>query len=215
MSACPACGAPLYGWLVLGGGADVDPRQEVLLRRCERCGLGVAGAPAPPEAAAGVLDRGRRVSDGLIELRLPNRASVQASLGGRHWAALDPERSMYPTPEALSWLLAAAGFRVEELRFPRRGRAQGWMWQTILNELTFTHNFAGRARAGGLRPARAAERLKLGIDFIVTALAALPVLLISVPLELLAALAGRGGELLAVVSSDDARATAPGARSAS
>ncbi len=213
MSACPACGEPLYGWLVLGQGADVDPREEVLLQRCERCGLGVAGAPAPPEASA-LLDCGRQVADGRIELRVPNRASIQASLGGRHWAALEPKRSLYPTPEALSRLLATAGFRVEELRFPRRGRAQGWMWQTILNGFTFTENFARRARAGSLHPSGAAERLKFAIDAVVTALAALPVLVIFAPLELLAALAGRGGELLAVVSSDDPAVKAPASRSA-
>jgi hypothetical protein len=213
MSACPACGEPLYGWVVLGEEAD-DPRGEVLVRRCERCELGVAGFPEPPAAASALVGQGRRMPDGRIELRTPNRASVQASLGGRHWAALEPGRSLYPTPDALSRLMGSAGLRVEELRFPRRGRAQAWMWQTILNGFTFTDNFARRARAGALRPSGARERLKFAVDAAITALAALPILVISAPLELLAALLGRGGELVAVVSSQDARATAPAARSA-
>jgi hypothetical protein len=153
--------------------------------------------------------------DGRLELRMPNRASVQASLGGANWAALEPARGLYPTPEALSRLMATAGLRVEELRFPRRGRGQAWMWQTILNGFTFTDNFAPRARAGLLRPSGARERLKLAVDAVVTALAALPVLVVSAPLELLASFVGRGGELVAVVSAREARANVPAARSAS
>ncbi len=72
------------------------------------------------------------------------------------------------------------------------------MWQTILNALTFHENFARQIRAGTLRPAGAWGRLKFGIDAVVTALAALPVALISAPLELVSALLGRGGELVAV-----------------
>ena len=198
MSACPACGEPLYGWAVLEHGAD-DPRGEVVVRRCELCGLAVAGAPAPAEAASALLDGGWRMPDGRIELRAPNRASVQASLGGPHWAALEPTRRLYPTPDALSRLMTAAGHQVEELRFPRRGRAQTWMWQTMLNGFTFTDNFARLARAGRLHPSGAGERLKFAVDAAVTALAALPVLVLSAPLELFAALLGRGGELVAVV----------------
>ena len=198
MSACPACGEPLYGWLLVGSGDNGSPSDSVVLERCERCRLGVAANLAPVNSTSALLDSARPVSDGRLELRVANRASVQASLGGNHWAALEPQRRLYPTPESLPPLAAAAGLEIEELRFPRRGQGQAWMWQTILNAFTFHENFALKVRAGTLRPASARSRLRFGIDAIVTVLAALPVALVSAPLELIASLSGRGGELVAV-----------------
>jgi hypothetical protein len=199
MSACPACGEPLYGWLLLGQAEDGNSAESGLLERCERCRLGVAANLAPGDAASALLGFGREISDGRLELRVPNRASLQASLGGGHWAALEPGRHLYPTPESLPPLAAAAGLEIEELRCPRRGRGQAWMWQTILNAFTFHEDFARRVLAGNLRPSSVRGRLKFGFDAIVTAFAALPVALVSAPLELFAALGGRGGELVAVV----------------
>ncbi len=77
------------------------------------------------------------------------------------------------------------------------------MWQTILNAFTFHENFARQLRAGTLRPDGAVGRLKFGIDAVVTALLAIPVAIVSAPLELFAALAGRGGELKAVATRRD------------
>jgi hypothetical protein len=200
MRSCPACGEPLYGWLVLESesGDGGKPRDSVVLERCERCRLGVAATLAPEASGSALLGCARPIADGRLELRVANRASVQASLGGAHWAALEPKRRLYPTPQSLPALAGAAGLQIEELSCPRRGRGQAWMWQTILNALTFHENFAREARAGTLRPIGAWARLKFGIDALVTALAALPVAIVSVPLELLAAAAGRGGELVAV-----------------
>jgi hypothetical protein len=214
MRACPACGEPLYGWLLVGPGENEGPNDPVVLERCERCRLGVAANLAPADSASALLDLARPVSDGRLELRVPNRASVQASLGGAHWAALEPQRRLYPTPESLSPLAASAGLEIEELRFPRRGQAQAWMWQTIINAFTFHENFARKVRAGTLRPGSARGRLRFGIDAIVTMVAALPVALVSAPLELIAALIGRGGELVAVARRAEAGATAPASRSA-
>jgi hypothetical protein len=203
MSACPACGEPLYGWLLLGPGENGGPDDSILLERCERCRLGVAASLAPANSAPALLGGARQAPDGRLELRLANRASVQASLGGSHWAALEPQRRLYPTPESLPPLAAAAGLEVEEVRFPRRGQGQAWMWQTILNAFTFHENFARQVRAGTLRPRSSRGRLRFGIDAIVTVLAALPVALVSAPLELIAALVGRGGELVAVARRAD------------
>jgi hypothetical protein len=205
MSACPACGEPLFGWLVLSH----DRHREVLLRRCERCGLGVADGLAPADLPAALLVHAERVSANRVELRVPNRASVQASLGGRHWAALEPERTLYPTPGSLPRLAAAAGLEILELRSPRRGRGQGWMWQTIVNAFTFHDNFASRVRAGSLRPTRSVDRLKFGVDAVITVLTALPVALVAAALEVFAALAGRSGELVAVVQRTDQSRRAP------
>src|SRR5204862_788936 len=98
---------------------------------------------------------------------------------------------LYPTPASLPALAADAGLEIEELSFPRRGRAQAWMWQTMLNAFTFHENFALEFRAGTLRPGSAVARLRFGIDALITVLAALPVALVSAPLELMAALVGR------------------------
>jgi hypothetical protein len=199
MSICPACGEPLYSWLLLGSGKNGSASDSLLLERCERCRLGVAANLVPANStSAALLGFARRLSDGRVELRVPNRASVQASLGGGHWAALEPQRRLYPTPASLPSLAAAAGLEIEELRFPRRGRGQAWMWQTMLNAFTFHENFALGVRAGTLRPGSAVGRLRFGIDALITVLAALPVALVSAPLELIAALVGRGGELVAV-----------------
>src|SRR5919198_1827288 len=192
MSACPACGAELFGWLeVPAPGAG-----DVLLQRCEECGLGVAGDLAPESARAALLGSARSLPDGRLELRVANRASIQARLGGRSWTALDSRRRLYPTPESLRRLAMAAGLRIEEIRCPRSGRGQAWMWQTIVNGFTFNDNVACLVLTG--RPRPPAGRVRLAVDVIVSALAALPVAVVSVPLELVAALAGRGGELAAL-----------------
>jgi hypothetical protein len=72
------------------------------------------------------------------------------------------------------------------------------MWQTIVNAFTFEENFVRNVRAGTLRPGD--RPLRFAIDAIVSAVAAIPAVLVSAPLELVAAVAGRGGELVAFVS---------------
>ena len=67
--------------------------------------------------------------------------------------------------------------------------AQAWMWQTLLNGLTFHPNFAREVRAGRLRPRHGRSRLRFAVDAIVTVLGAPLVALVSFPLELVAALA--------------------------
>ena len=70
------------------------------------------------------------------------------------------------------------------------------MWQTLLNGLTFRPNFARELRAGRVRPERA-QRARFAVDLVVTVLGGPLVALVSVPLELVASLVGRGGELVA------------------
>ena len=196
---CPACGAPLYGWVQLPAPGNSRPGDTVLLERCESCGLGIAAGLREACAITALLDAARELPGGELELRLANRASIQAALGGDRWAALEPGRRLYVTPESARALCKAAGLRVEELRWPRSGSGQAWLWQTILNAFTFERNFARRARAGDLRPSGLTERLRFAVDSVVTVLAALPVALVSAPLELLAALASRGGQLMILV----------------
>jgi hypothetical protein len=192
---CPACGQPLYGWLQLD-----TPAGPALLERCENCRLGLAAGLARTDVSNELLSDARNLPDGRLELSVANRDSVQARLGGQNWAALDPARGLYPTPEALRLLADKAGFSIARLDSPRWGRTQIWMWQTILNAFTFNENFAVRARAGLLRPSGFAERLKYSVDLLVTVLATPLVVVVSVPLELVSAMRGKSGVLVAMAT---------------
>ena len=192
---CPSCGQPLYGWLQLGTAAGPS-----LLQRCENCRLGLAAGLEEADVPRELMAEARNVAGDEIELRVANRDSLQARLGGVHWAALEPGRALYPTPESLWRLAEKAGLSPVRLQSERWGRSQVWMWQTILNALTFTENFALKVRSGLLRPSGTGERLRYALDAVVTVLATPLVLVVSVPLELVAALTGRAGVLVAVAS---------------
>lgn len=192
---CPACGQPLFGWLELD-----TPAGPALLERCENCRLGVAAGLTAADVSHELLAEARRRPDGRLELELANRDGIAARLGGQNWAALEPGRGLYPTPEALRLLAEKAGLEIARLTSPRRRRALVWMWQTIVNAFTFNENFALRAREGALHPRGLGERLKYGMDGVVTALATPLVLLVAIPMELIAEMAGSGGVLVAVAS---------------
>jgi len=192
---CPACGQPLYGWLELD-----TPAGPTLFERCENCRLGLAAGLEDADVSNELLADARNLAKGRLELRVANRDSWQARLGGVNWAGLEHARGLYPTPRALELLAQKTGLSLVRVDSPRWGTGQLWMWQTIVNAFTFTHNFAMRVRSGGLRPSGFAARLKYAIDAVVTILATPIVLVVSVPLELTAALTGKGGVLVAVAS---------------
>jgi hypothetical protein len=182
---CPACGEPLYGWVVVGGEGRGDEPERVL-DRCEACGLGIAheteGVPLEPGEG------------GLISV--PNRRSWQGGLGGSHWAPLRLEpRALYPTPESLVRLVDRAGLDTRVPRQPPLGANQLWMWQTLMNAFTFHDGFAARVLGGRLGPRNARSRVTFALDVVVSLVAALPVALVSLPLELLAVAMRRGGLL--------------------
>jgi hypothetical protein len=206
--ACPLCERPLFAWVALPiapNAATVglpladDPSRERVLERCESCGV--------------ALERDREVElgdewaaicragpDGGREIAIPNRASLQAGIGVDGWAAIDLHSGrLLHTPRSLALLAERNGCGLESPHYPRFGRNQAWMWQTLLNGLTLQPNFARQVRAGGFRPRGGRGRAAFAVDLIVTALAAPLVALVSVPLELFAALARRGGELRARV----------------
>jgi hypothetical protein len=195
---CPACGQPLYGWLELE-----TPAGPALLERCENCRLGLAAGLAPADVSNELLASARNLPDGQLEIRVANRDSTQARLGGLNWAALEPGRGLYPTPQALELLAEKAGLTLVALDSPRWGRGQVWIWQSIVNAFTFNQNFALKVRAGLMRPSGFGARLKYAIDAIVTVLATPLVVVVSVPLELIAALRGNGGVLVAVAQSSE------------
>ena len=197
---CPACGEPLYGWVQIARGAGSQ-----LLQRCESCGLGIAAGLEPDDVPRELLVAAATLPDGALEARMANRDSVQARLGGQHWAALDPGRGLYLTRRSLELLAEKAGLSVARTAFPAWGQSQVWMWQTIVNAFTFHENFAIRARAGLLRPLGPAARLKYLVDAAVTVLATPLILVVSLPLELIAALSGRGAVMVAILKRDPDR----------
>jgi len=194
---CPLCDGSMYPWVAVPadpGSASVGTtvEGERVLDRCESCGL-AAEASRPIDLAA----EWRAVCpSGTGPVRVPNRGSIQALIGVEGWAGFDRSPGgLLLTREALELLAERNGARIESLGTPPTWRAQGWMWQTLVNGLTFRNNFARDFRSGRLQPASGGERLKFAIDAIVSVLAAPLVALVSVPLELIAVLLGRGGEL--------------------
>lgn len=206
---CPLCGRPLYGWIALptgpaapGVGVPVDAPDagERVLERCESCGVAVrSGCDVDLLAEWEAICRPG--GDAARAVAIPNRASLQASLGGEGWAALgEAAGNLVLTPRSLELLAERNGHRLVSIRQPRLGRSQGWMWQTLLNGLTFHLNFAREARAGRLRPANGRGRLAFAADLVVTVLAGPLVALVSFPLELTAALARHGGQIEATTT---------------
>ena len=197
---CPLCESPMFGWLDLPAegssasvGMPVETEDATVVDRCEDCGAAVVRDPAPVDLDAeleALVDPEREV------LVAPNRASVQAAIGSEGWAGLRelPGRLLH-TRRSLALLAERTGTAITEPASPPVGRSQRWMWQTLVNALTLHPNFATRALVGDLRPAGGRGRIAFGIDAVVTVLAAPLVALVSFPLELIAALLGRGGVL--------------------
>ena len=178
---CPACGEPLFGWI------DSRPGLAGAVKRCESCGLGVAATPGGAEDALRALDAAR---DGDT-VRIANRAGLSAWIGGAGWAGLEPERRYLFTVESVRRLVANRDQVVAAAEW-RPGAGIATMWQTILNGFTFGRNVAlGAIGRGAAAPAGRPWQRRL--DALISVVVAVPALLVAVPIELLAALARRGG----------------------
>jgi hypothetical protein len=177
---CPACGEPLFGWLGERRG------MAGAVRRCESCGLGVAGGPGNPEDALHQLDALRKGEDPWIA----NRASFAASFGSAGWAGLQPGSRYLFTVEAIRRLVA----RRDQVVKARRWRPLASLaitWQTLLNSVTFGHDVA----LGALRKAEAvpaSQPWQRRIDALASIVLALPALVVALPVELAGAPFGRG-----------------------
>ena len=202
---CPLCGSPLYGWLKLPDprtrptvGAPVADDGARVLDRCEECGAGIEAGTGPVDLHAELEAIQTTYGDGSPAILAANRLSWQASLGGEGWAAIDvhPGRLLL-TPRSLQLLAERTGVRLGEVGFPPLGANQRWMWQTLINGLTLHPNFAREVRAGRLRMANARSRFAFIADCVATVLAAPFVFLVSFPVELVGALARRGGAMVA------------------
>jgi hypothetical protein len=177
---CPACGEPLFGWL------DARPGLHGPVRRCESCGLGVVGAADGSAEALAALDRLNRED----AIRIASRASFAAWIGSAGWAGLEPEIHFFFTPEAVQRLVANRDQVIAAARW-MPGASIASMWQTLLNGLTFGRNVAlGGLGRGTAVPARRPWQRRL--DVLISVLAAIPALLVAVPLEVIAAVFRRG-----------------------
>jgi hypothetical protein len=181
---CPACGEPLFGWIGKRSGL------EGAVSRCESCGLGVVGEPGSAAEALRELDR-LETADGVI--RIANRASVAASLGGAGWASLAPGERYLFTVDAVQRLVATRDQVVAKRRWAAASGVAA-MWQTVLNSVTFGRNVAlgalGRAEA-----APAGRRWQRRIDALISVVLAVPAMVIAMPLELSGAAVGRGAAI--------------------
>jgi hypothetical protein len=176
---CPACGEPLFGWI------DARAGLAGSVQRCESCGLGVV-AGGDLESALATLDR--QTQDETI--RIADRNSFAAWIGGAGWAGLEPSTHYLFTAEAVRRLVANRDQIVSASWTPGAGIAL--MWQTILNGFTFGRNVALGALGRGA-PAPAERPWQRRIDAVISVAVAIPAMLFAVPMELLAAAMRRGG----------------------
>lgn len=149
----------------------------------------MVGEPGGVEGALSALDS-LRTGDSI---RIPNRAGFSASLGNAGWAGLEPGCRYLFTLEAVRRLIAHRDQVVHRSRWVPAASVVA-MWQTLLNGLTFGRNVA-LAALGQSAPLAAEHRWQRMIDALITVAAAVPALVVALPIELLGAALGRGSVL--------------------
>jgi hypothetical protein len=180
---CPACGEPLFGWI------DSRPGLAGPVSRCESCGLGVVGDAGSVAEALMTLDRPGK-KDGV---RIANRASFSAWIGGAGWAGLEPGSHYLFTVESVRRLVANRDQIVVGARWsPATGIAT--MWQTVLNGFTFGRNIA-LGTLGRTTAVPADKPWQRRLDTLISVVVAIPALLVAIPLELTAAATRRGSAI--------------------
>ena len=138
------------------------------------------------ESALATLDR--QTQDETI--RIADRNSFAAWIGGAGWAGLEPDTRYLFTAEAVRRLVANRD-QVVSARWTA-GAGIALMWQTILNGFTFGRNVA--LGALGRSVAAPAERpWQRRLDAVISVVVAIPAMLFAVPMELIAAAMRRGG----------------------
>jgi hypothetical protein len=172
---CPVCGEPLFGWATL-------PLSQVPVRRCENCGIGIAGVPPPRDEVLATLSGSTRP--------VPNRSAAMARISASGWAGIDRDTKVVFSEDAVK-------------RLGRTGRSRPALLlatQTLLNSFTFGHNVGlGLIGRGSATPAELLWQRR--IDTAISVLASPVVLIAAAVLEGAGSLAGRGGAL-AIRSSD-------------
>lgn len=189
--ACPACERTLYGWAAARHAIDGS---QIVLDRCEYCGLVVTRANEPPDVELELATL-ERDGDRIIA---PNRQSWQAGIGGSGWSGLEPEvRRLHLTPKAAELLFEKQGVIVTGHDTPFSRRAWTSMLLTMINAFTFRTNFARNARAERLpAPATLGKRAIYALDWFVTGILGFLFSGIAAALELVASGFDRGGVMV-------------------
>jgi len=177
---CPACGEPLFGWLA------TQPGLAGPVSRCESCGLGVVGVPGSPEEALRELGT---LGDGSGP-RIANRDSYACALGSAGWSGLVPGARYLFTVEAARRLAARRDQVVKKSRWVP-GLSLAATWQTLLNSLTFGHNVAIGASGRG-RATPAPRGWQRRIDYLISVVLAIPMLILAIPIEIAGGIFHRG-----------------------
>jgi hypothetical protein len=209
---CPLCDGRLQPWIgvprpsveaTVGLPSPVDPSEPGtsvdarLIDRCERCGAGIERGPTPIDVAAELERIEVEGPAGERSFCSPNRASWQAALAGDGWSVLARwEGRLLLTPRALALLAEKNGLEPGKPAFPPWGSNQRWIWQSILNGITLHPNFATEVRAGRLRSRDSRGVVAFVADAVASVLATPFIVLVSVPLEAIAALLNRGGRMV-------------------
>ena len=216
VSRCPLCEGSVFPWIgvprsrtaaSVGLPSPIEPddphggADARLVDRCADCGVGIERAPGPVDLASELARIEVEGPEGRRTLVALNRASWQGALGGDGWAALaEWQGRLLLTPRALDLLARKNGLEPSKPAFPPAGPNQRWLWQSILNGITLHHNYLSEVRAGNLRIGHSRGPVAFVADLVASILATPFVLLISVPLEAIASLAGRGGRMVVRVS---------------
>jgi hypothetical protein len=156
------------------------------VKRCESCGLGVAGEAGGSDEALAALDR----LGGTDGVRIADRSGFAAWIGGAGWAGLEPESRYLFTTEAVRRLVANRDQVVARARWAP-GAGVAVMWQTVLNGFTFGRNVALAALGRGTS-APAERPWQRRLDAMICVVVAVPAFIAAVPLELIAAIFRRG-----------------------
>lgn len=180
---CIACGEPLFGWI------DARPGLAGPVSRCESCGLGVVGDAGGVAEALAALDQSG--DEGTV--RVANRASFSAWIGGAGWAGLEPGSRYLFTVESARRLVANRDQVVARTRWSP-GAGITTMWQTILNGFTFGRNVA-LGTLGRTAAVPAEKPWQRRLDTLISIVVAIPALLVAIPLELTAAATRRGSAI--------------------
>lgn len=135
-----------------------------------------------------------RPGGGLL-VGVPNLNSLQASLGGERWYHLDvPRHRVHFTPEGLGQLLRDRGFTVASTHHLLLEHNPFGMWQSLLSRVTshpsYVYNLLKRNA-----PLRSTD--------LIVAAAAVPLIPVAALIELVAALAGRGGTIAVLARRTD------------
>jgi len=195
-----------------GSVVGIEPSAEARARAA-RLGIesyagGVEDARVPPRSVGAViawhslehldspfdalrLARAWLKPGGALVVAVPNRASLQARIGGDRWFHQDvPRHRTHFTSAGAKAIVQRSGFEVKRVRHLLVEQNPLGMWQTLLNRLTHERDVAYRAikRDPTVRGSSG--------DLLVSALAGPPLVPIAIGLELLAGVLRRGGSIV-------------------